>query len=505
MIIGAWLYDTGSVDEGAAFVYLGEAAGISSGSPLTADAILQSNQVGARLGVSVAGAGDVNGDGYADVIVGSHFYDAALVNEGAAFVFLGGAGGIANGNPTTAATTLESNQAGALLGISVAGAGDVNRDGYADVIVGAHGYDAPSNAEGAAFVFLGGAGGIANGSPATAHATLESNQIGAQLGISVAGAGDVNRDGYADVIVGAYGYDSGELNEGAAFVFLGSAAGIATGHPGTANATIQSNQEEALLGVSVAGVGDVNGDGYGDIIVGAHGFDADSTDEGAAFVFRGGASGIPSGNPTTAPTTLTSNQTGARLGISVAGAGDVNGDGYSDVIVGARLYDAGQTDEGGAFVFLGGPGGIPSADAASAASIVESQQASAFLGGSVAGAGDVNGDGFADVIVGATGFLPSPALQSSQALETNHAGSLAGNRGISGMAVDFGGLSYSWEVASSHQRVDSCLAEEGVGVAQECSRGVRAGTTRCSRGVSPTTPPVSTWRCRDGTRPAGDR
>ena len=119
----------------------------------------------------------MNGDGYADVIVGAHYYDAGQSNEGAAFVFLGSASGIADGSPATAAAQLESDQAvSPYLGLSVSGAGDVNGDGYADVIVGAHYYDAGQSNEGAAFVFLGSASGIADGSPATAAAQLESDQ-----------------------------------------------------------------------------------------------------------------------------------------------------------------------------------------------------------------------------------------------------------------------------------------------------------------------------------------
>jgi hypothetical protein len=167
----------------------------------------------------------VNGDGYADVIVGASRYSAGQPEEGAAFVVLGSASGIASGSLATASAQLESNQVGAYFGESVAGAGDVNGDGYADVIVGAFQYEAPEDREGAAFVFLGSASGIASGSPATASAQLESNQAQASFGESVAGAGDVNGDGYADVIVGTDRYDAGQVDEGAAFVFLGNAAG----------------------------------------------------------------------------------------------------------------------------------------------------------------------------------------------------------------------------------------------------------------------------------------
>ena len=131
-----------------------------------------------------------------------------------------------------------------------------------------------------------------------ADGILESNQAGASLGWSVAGAGDVNGDGYGDVIVGARNYDAGQTDEGAAFVFLGSALGVARGIPASAAvATLQSNQAGALLGLSVAGAGDVNGDGYADVIVGALLYDAGQADEGAAFVFLGSATGWRSGNP----------------------------------------------------------------------------------------------------------------------------------------------------------------------------------------------------------------
>jgi hypothetical protein len=232
----------------------------------------------------------VNGDGYADVIVGAPDYDAGAVDEGVAIVFLGGAAGIANGNPTTADALIEGDQTDAYLGASVSDAGDVNGDGYADVIAGASDYDAGETDEGAAFIFLGSATGIANATPATADAQLEADQPFSWLGASVSGAGDVNGDGYADVIVGASDYDAGKTDEGAAFVFLGGASGIADGNPATADAQIAARQVEAYLGWSVSGAGDVNGDGYADVIVGATDYDAGETDEGAAFLFLGNAS-----------------------------------------------------------------------------------------------------------------------------------------------------------------------------------------------------------------------
>ncbi|MGH7894418.1 MAG: FG-GAP-like repeat-containing protein, partial [Candidatus Binatia bacterium] len=358
---------------------------------------LESDQAGADFGWSVAGAGDVNGDGYADVIVGAPRYDAGDEADGAAFVFLGSPTGIADGDSTTAAAQLTSDRT-SFFGWSVAGPGDVNGDGYDDVIVGAFSY--PSEGLGAAFVFLGSATGIADGGPATAATQLSTPVFGA-FGHSVAGAGDVNGDGYADVIVGAPYFSEGAMNAGAAFVFLGSASGIANGSTASAATRLVSNLAGAWLGWSVAGAGDVNGDGYADAIVGAPYVDAGEFQEGAAFVFLGGASGIASGGPASASARLVSNQATALLGSSVAGAGDVTGDGYADVIVGAPHFDAGEAAEGAALVFTGSASGIADGDPTTAAVRIESNRAGALLGSSVAGAGDVNGDGYADVILGA--------------------------------------------------------------------------------------------------------
>jgi hypothetical protein len=255
------------------------------------------NQSGSFFGYSVAGAGHVNDDDYADVIVGAPFYDAVPGNPrvfekvGAAFIFLGASGtGIPHGSPDTAATQLIAapDEVDMLFGNSVAGAGDVDNNGYADVIVGAPLYDAGEPAEGAAFVFLARdeGTGIADGGPSTASSQLESDQDSAKMGQSVAGIGDINGDSFADVIVGAYRYDAGETEEGAAFVFLGSDSGIvANGNPANADVQLESDQPWAWLGWSVAGAGDVNGDGAPDTIVGAPDYNAGQIKEGAAFVF----------------------------------------------------------------------------------------------------------------------------------------------------------------------------------------------------------------------------
>ncbi|MDM7913775.1 MAG: integrin alpha, partial [Candidatus Eisenbacteria bacterium] len=358
--------------------------------PLTIDPLLTSpawsegsDQDAAHFGCSVATGGDVNGDGFSDVIVGARGYDNGQFGEGSAFVYLGSASGLA----TTAAWSAEGNQDTAYFGTSVSTAGDVNGDGFSDVIVGALYYNDPEPDEGQAFVYYGSAEGLST----TPAWTAGSGQADAHFGNAVSTAGDVNGDGFSDVIVGADGWDNNEFAEGRAYVFHGSAGGLST----TPAWTVEGNQAEAAYGGSVAMAGDVNGDGFSDVIVGAARYDNGQSNEGRAYVYHGSAAGLA----TTAAWTAESNQANSWFGGSVATAGDVNGDGFSDVIVGAALYDFIQTDEGRAYVYHGSPSGL----AATAAWTVESNQDLAYFGMSVAAAGDVNGDGFSDVIVGASG------------------------------------------------------------------------------------------------------
>ncbi len=338
LIVGAHYYDNGQTDEGAVFILHGSASGLST----TPDTTIESDQAYTYFGISVAPADDVNGDGFDDIVVGAYLYDHGQTDEGAAFVYLGSAAGII----TTPIATIESDQAFADLGVAVAAAGDVNGDGYDDIIVGADSFDNGQTNEGAVFIHLGSASGPDN----EADALIESNQAFSFLGRSIAAAGDVNGDGYDDIVIGAYYYDNGETDEGVAFVHFGSPSGIDT----TAAATLQADQANAYFGRSVASAGDVNGDGYDDIVIGAYSYDNGQTNEGAAFVYLGSASGTD----TTPVATLEPDQASAYFGFSVASAGDVNGDGFDDIIVGSYYYDNGQTNEGAAFLYHGSPDGV---------------------------------------------------------------------------------------------------------------------------------------------------
>jgi hypothetical protein len=280
-----------------------------------------------------------------------------------------------------AATILSGGVPGESFGCSVAAAGDVNGDGYGDVIVGAYQSGRVGQAVGRAYIYFGGL--RPQNRP---DVVLTGEAAGDAFGVCVASAGDVNKDGYGDVIVGAYQNDARGANAGRAYVFFGGPK------PHERPDMVLSGEAAGdAFGYAVASAGDVNHDGYSDVVVGAYENSARGAGAGRAYIFFGGA------RPDAAPdAVLTGEAAGDRFGISVSGAGDVNGDGFGDVIVGAYQNDAGGNDAGRAYVFFGGtrPDDRPDVTMTGAST------GDAF-GFSVAGVGDANKDGFADVAVGA--------------------------------------------------------------------------------------------------------
>ncbi len=330
----------------------------------TASATRTGASTSSQFGISSSNAGDVNGDGYDDLIVGA---SQVTTNTGRAYVYLGSASGLA----ATAATTLSGAATNSYFGFSVADAGDVNNDGYDDVVVGAYGQ---SSNQGRAFVYHGSATGLAT----TATRTL-SGVTNARLGYAVSGAGDVNNDGYDDIIVGAWGVSS---NQGRAYVFHGSASGVAATPTTTLSGAASSRQ-----GWSVARAGDVNNDGYGDVMAGTA---YTTTAAGRVVIHHGSATGVSA----TAARTLTGVGTNVRYGYAIGGGGDVNGDGYDDIVIGSHGY---STSTGRVYVHHGSASGIP----ATAATTLTGPSTSSNFGIAVRVLGDVDDDGYDDIAVGA--------------------------------------------------------------------------------------------------------
>lgn len=389
LLVGAPGWDGGQADEGAVALYLGSPAGLpalgrgTSGGAAPAW-FVEGDQDYAEFGRSVAAAGDVDGDGFDDVLIGAPGYNGGQAEEGRALLYRGSPDGL-SAQPSWA---VEGGQAYANLGWSVAGAGDLNGDGFDDVVVGAPFFDRGQFDQGLAWVFYGSPAGL----PPTPSWQGESDQEAAFFGFSVSSGGDVNGDGYGDLLVGAYGYDNPLEREGRAYLFYGSAAGLEP----SAGWTAESGQAGSCFSLAVAGAGDVNADGFDDLAVGAYLYSHGYQSEGAVFVYLGSSSGPPP-DPDWA---AYGGQSSAFLGFAVGAAGDLNADGSDDLAAGAHGYDDGNQDEGRAFVFLGSPAGLPAQPDWTA----EGNQDWAHFGRPARTAGDVNGDGAADLVVGASGF-----------------------------------------------------------------------------------------------------
>ncbi len=327
--------------------------------------ILTGETTNNNFGYSLSSAGDVNGDGFADVIVGAVLFNH---NRGRAYIFYGG---LSMDNIADVILTGEASNN--FFGKAVSSAGDVNDDGYSDVIVGAVGYN---SGRGRAYIFYGGA--IMNN---MADVIMTGENQGDEFGYSVSSTGDVNGDGYSDVIVGADIYPDFTDKRGRAYIFFGGGS-----INNVADVTMTGEYPNNYFGISVSDAGDLNNDGYSDVIVGAKGY---NTGTGRAYIFNGGflMDTIPD-------IVMTGQNQGDDFGI-VSSAGDVNGDGFDDVIIGANNY---ENFKGRAYIFNGGflMDTIPD--------IVMTGQNQGDDFGIVSSAGDVNGDGFDDVIVSANQF-----------------------------------------------------------------------------------------------------
>jgi subtilisin family serine protease len=376
---------------GKVYIYLGASV---TGLPLsptaaTADVILTTGQADDNFGMSIAVLGDVNGNTYPDVMVGAYEYDLIPANvadnDGAVFIYYGD--GTTNILDTASPTVLGGPHVGAQFGRSVALAGYINDtpqdflDGTAwpDIIIGADYYTNGESGEGGAFVYYG--TGTGTGFNASYDWSIESDLADPWgtscvcLGASVASAGDVNGDGYDDVIVGAWSYyDS--VNSiytlGEALLFHGSATGLSgTGSaptvavPSDANWQITGANSYEAFGTSIASVGDLNSDGNSDVIVGIEGycdpgnFCGSYNGDGKAVIYYGSDT-LPEGLSTTADwsSVYSADRIGSHYGAWVKPAGDVDDDGKPDFMVSAYHYSVTSpptSQEGAVFVYLSGP------------------------------------------------------------------------------------------------------------------------------------------------------
>jgi Ca2+-binding RTX toxin-like protein len=412
----------GSTDLGAAYVIFGGAQplgtiNVSNLSPSIGFAI---TNAGSFTGFSVSSAGDVNGDGFADLLIGAP-------SVGEAYVLFGGSN--LQNIDLSSLTPVQGFviRGGPSFGHSVAPLGDVNGDGLDDLMIGAPQTD---NAGTVHIVYgaidrvgsVDGAGRlIVNVAEPRSDAVTLRGTTNEDFGTSLASAGDVNGDGYSDLVIGAPGAQGGA---GASYVYLGSETGFNT------RVTLSGG------GDSVASAGDFNGDGYSDIAIVDTNSDNSGSSYGVVSVIFGRAdfgsfhtSEIP-GHPELGLRVLSASSGGVHDGWNVSGGGDVNGDGFADIAIGVPSADTGGTDSGLVVIVYG-----RAADGAGRTQSILGSGSGFGLGTSVSLLGDLNGDRLADILTGApqgagSGYV---LLADLPAAAVNFIGS-AGNQTLIGGA-----------------------------------------------------------------------
>ena len=372
---------------GAAYVVLGPVSGDLS--LADADAKLTGEATNDYAGASVAGVGDVDGDGLDDVLVGARGAPAGNSYAGVTYLVLGPVSGTWSLSAADAALTGEDTEA--YSGASVSGAGDVDGDGLDDIIIGAYG----ESAGGAAYLLMG---PITTASLSAADVKLSGENADDRAGLAVSNAGDVNGDGLDDILVGAYIDSTG--GEGATYLLLGPVSN--SGSLSAAEAKYTGTTNSGGSGSAVSGAQDVNGDGLDDILIGAVGENLSTGTDGAAYLILGYASGTSSLSSADARLTAEGVSSGNdKVGYSLSDAGDVDSDGRDDILIGAYAEDSGGKEAGTSYLLMGPVSGTWSLSSSDTLRLI-GEADNDHAGVSVSGAGDVDGDGRSDILIGAS-------------------------------------------------------------------------------------------------------
>jgi signal transduction histidine kinase len=377
LFVGARSYDGLEKDCGGVFQFIGSTEGLKP-APLPP---LWVPQEGALFGGALAAVGDVTGDHFPDLLAGVSHFRNPRDREGAAFFYSGGAMPLAQTNNTG---IIWGVRPAATMGTSVGAAGDVNGDGFQDVIAGAPRHRQNHRAEGGAVVHLGSSKGLS----AKWALLVFGEQAEVLLGSAVAGAGDVNGDGYDDVLIGAPQFSTKYYHAGRAFLHLGSSNGPVQEPSWFADGP----EARILFGSAFCALGDLDGDGFDDFAVSAPGYEKRLDWPGKVFMYFGSAKG-----PGVSPRWVFSGeQRSEQFGDAIALAGDVNGDGLTDLLVGAPFHQAARAEEGRVYLYPGRRGGFED----SPAWVADGGQHRCRYGWALAGGVDFNRDGLADFVVG---------------------------------------------------------------------------------------------------------
>jgi len=416
-IFGAPGDDDKAIDAGRVFVQLGTpspGATLSVADTLT-NIIIDGVNAGDQAGAAVGSVSDLNGDGHGEILVGAPGMEiGAAVDAGAAFVVWGmtSPGGVDLGDPFSAGGggyVMKGEAAGDAAGTALASVSDLNGDGKAEIVVGAPGNNAGGADAGAAYVVWGKATDtivrLVNVASGTGGYKIVGEAAGDGAGRVVGTVGDLNGDGKAEILVGAPDSDAGGAQSGAAYVVFGksttTAVSLATVAAGTGGFRINGIAGDQA-GSALTGLGDVNGDGKADILVGAPGSDSAYVVFGKSGTAQVDLADVASG---TGGFRITAESGGDLARMSVAGGADLNRDGISDFVIGTPDNGEGGFEGGAVYVVWGGGAGTVDlslvAQGIGGAKVVG--DAGSLAGATVAITSDVDGDGVSDLMIGAPG------------------------------------------------------------------------------------------------------
>jgi len=357
------------------------------------------------LGYRSAGVGDVNGDGYDDFLLGAPYKDFYDQAPGEVYLFLGGPAGWTGTADTSAAdATLVGPVGGDYVGFDMDGGGDLDGDGLHDMVIGAPNHSGPEIDCGAAYVVFGRTTGWTSPMDLSATASFVGATQFESAGFAVSLAPDVDGDGLDDLLLGS---PSGHA-AGQAYVVLGTTSPWQAFVPlSSVDASFHGESSGDGAGQTVAGLGDVNGDGFGDLAIGAGSSHAGGEYLGEFYLVFGATSGWAMDTSLAgADASFVGENTrdflaGFSNGSNLSGAGDVNGDGLADLLVAARHNDEGSEDAGQVYLVLGRTTGWTMGASIATADASFFGKSTEDYAGFVRPAGDVDADGLDDFLVGA--------------------------------------------------------------------------------------------------------
>ncbi|MCD4656809.1 MAG: hypothetical protein K8S87_04630, partial [Planctomycetes bacterium] len=402
MIVGACYNGNGGFKSGCVYIFFGKSNWNSNYDASNADVKLVGELARDEFAYSVSIAGDVNDDGFEDVVVGAHFDSDGGYKSGCAFIFFGRYNWTSVMDASDADVKLIGEDADDRFGTFVTSGGDVNNDGINDVVVGAHYDDDGGSASGCSFIFFGRTQWSSSIDASNANVKLIGENNGDHFGVSIT-TGDVNDDGRNDVIVGAHNNSEGGSKAGSVYLFYGRQSWSSSIDASNANVKFIGEDADDWFGQKLSSHGDVNNDGIDDIVIGAH-YDDDGGDySGCAFIFFGRTSWVSKIDASNADVKFIGEDAGDTLGVSVTSHEDINNDGIVDIVIGARMDDDGGDRSGCAFIFFGRSNWSSIIDASQSDVKLIGEETLDFFGSNVFSCKDVNSDGVSDIIIGAWG------------------------------------------------------------------------------------------------------